>query len=104
MKILPPKNIIEKVREVNDPELGISVVDLGLIYNMVFDTDTNTLDIEMTLTTPACPLQDTIRYDIETSLADEENIDEANITFVTDPEWSLDMVEADAKKRMYGLD
>lgn len=104
MKIFPSKNIVEAVRGVNDPELGVSIMELGLIYNMLYDTDTHTLDIEMTLTTPACPLQDTIRYEIETALADMEEIDEVNITFVSDPEWSMDMVKEETKRKLYGLE
>jgi len=104
MKIFPTKNIVQKLSEVMDPELGIPIVDLGLIYGILFDTDTNTLHIEMTLTTPACPLQDTIRYEIENALADEENIDEVDINFVHDPEWSMDMVSEESKRKMYGLD
>ena len=104
MILFPPKNIIEKLKTVNDPELGVSIVDLGLIYGLNFDDQTNVLNIEMTLTTPACPLQDTIRYEIETALADEDNIDEVNIIFVSDPEWSMDMVKEETKRKMYGLD
>lgn len=104
MKIFPPQNIISKLREVNDPELGVPIVDLGLVYDLKYDTETFTLDIEMTLTTPACPLQDTIRYEIESILADEDNIDEVNINFVHDPEWSMDMVSEETKRKLYGLE
>lgn len=104
MKIFPSKEIIEALKTVNDPELGVPVVDLGLLYNATYDTDSHTLNLEMTLTTPACPLQDTIRYEIESALADLDEIDEVNVFFVTDPEWSMDMVKEDTKKKLYGIE
>jgi metal-sulfur cluster biosynthetic enzyme len=104
MKTFPSKKIIKALRTVNDPELGVPIVDLGLIYGLLYDTDDHTLFVEMTLTTPACPLQDTIRYEIETALADIDEIDEVDISFVHDPEWSMDMVSEETKRKMYGLE
>lgn len=104
MKVFPTKQMIDALKTVLDPELGVPVVDLGLLYNALFDTEMHTLDIEMTLTTPACPLQDTIRYAVESALADIDEIDEVNIYFVSEPEWSMDMVKEETKRKIYGLE
>ena len=104
MKVFPNKSMIEALHTVDDPELGVPIMDLGLIYNVLYDTEDHILNIEMTLTTPACPLQDTIRFEVETALSDIDEIDEVNIIWVSDPEWSMDMVKEETKRKIYGLD
>lgn len=88
--------IIKKITEVLDPELNISIVDLGLIYKI--KTLKNKIKITMTLTTIGCPLFSLIEDEIKNKIAElgikKENI-EIELTF--DPPWSLDKMTEKAK-------
>ena len=94
---MPSKDkILEKLEEVMDPELHISIVDLGLIYDVTFDSDN--VIILMTLTTMGCPLFDTIQEDMMFSMS-KLGIEEKNITIklTFDPPWSMDRMSERAK-------
>lgn len=90
------KQIEEKLQDVMDPELQMSIVDLGLIYDIIISEEKVT--IVMTLTTMGCPLFDTIEEDIHAklgSLGIEEKDIKINLTF--DPPWSMDRMSERAK-------
>lgn len=95
--VLTKKKILEKLEDVLDPELNISIVDLGLIYDVKIDTQKNVL-ITMTLTTIGCPLITTIEEDIKNNL-DELGINEKNIKVELsfDPPWSMEKMSPKAK-------
>ena len=90
------KQVEEKLQDVIDPELQMSIVDLGLIYEVTVEDESVT--ILMTLTTMGCPLFDTIEEDIHAKLGsigvEEKNI-KINLTF--DPPWSMDRMSERAK-------
>lgn len=90
------KQVEEKLQDVIDPELQMSIVDLGLIYEVTLEGENVT--ILMTLTTMGCPLFDTIEEDIHAKLGsigvEEKNI-KINLTF--DPPWSMDRMSERAK-------
>ena len=90
------KQVEEKLQDVIDPELQMSIVDLGLIYEVTIEGEKVT--ILMTLTTMGCPLFDTIEEDIHAKLGsigvEEKNI-KINLTF--DPPWSMDRMSERAK-------
>jgi len=92
------KNLVnKKLAEVMDPELNISIVDLGLIYKIRMEK--NKVKILMTLTTPGCPLIGIIEEDIKNKLKElgikEKNI-ELKLTF--DPLWSMEKMSKKARK------
>ncbi len=91
------KKIRAKLNEVLDPELGISIVDLGLIYKVTVDKK-NKVTIRMTLTTMGCPLITTIEQEIKYKLSElgipEKNI-KVDLTF--DPPWSMERMSERAK-------
>lgn len=95
--MISKKDILKKLEEVLDPELGISIVDLGLIYNVEVKKN-NQLKITMTLTTIGCPLISIIEKEIKNKLSElgfmEEKI-EIELTF--DPPWSMEKMSEKAK-------
>lgn len=95
--------IIEKVRNelktVFDPELNINVVDLGLIYNITLESDRN-IKIEMTLTTPGCPLHDSIVSGVKHCVLQMEEIDEVSVDLVWSPAWSPEKMTEEGKRQL----
>lgn len=86
----------EKLREVIDPELGVSIVDLGLIYDIAVAND-GLCVIMMTLTTIGCPLFDVIEKDIETKVKEISEIKEVKTELTFDPPWTPDKMTEDTK-------
>lgn len=99
MKTITPKTIKEKLKKVFDPELNISIVDMGLIYDIKIKDDK--VKIIMTLTTFGCPLYHLIEKDIKEKLKNlglkEENI---IIELTFDPPWSMEKMSHKAKKNL----
>jgi metal-sulfur cluster biosynthetic enzyme len=87
-----------KLEEVIDPELFISIVDLGLIYSIKINE--GNAYITMTLTTLGCPLFYTIEKDIKEKLAEIEEIKGSHIELVFDPPWSMERLSEKAKALM----
>jgi len=87
---------MSKIREVMDPEIGISIVDLGLIYDVVIDG--NKVTIVMTLTTIGCPLVSLIESEIKARL-EEINIksEDIKIELTFNPPWSMEKMSPEAK-------
>lgn len=92
----------EQLKKVLDPELGVSILDLGLIYEVVV-TPEGVCAITMTLTTIGCPLFAQIQKEIEDRVLEIEAINDVKIDLVFDPPWSVDKMTEDAKIQL-GLD
>jgi len=82
------EDILEKIRPVKDPELGFSVVDMGLIYKAEYRNEDGTVYIEMTLTSPMCPLGPQIAKEIEERLRKDPAVQGVEIKWVFDPPWN----------------
>jgi len=82
--------VLEALRQVIDPELGCNIVDLGLIYSVAITGKKVT--IVMTLTTPGCPMHESIRWGAQTALLDLPEVEEAEIELVWDPPWHPSMM------------
>ena len=80
----------EGLYEVEDPEMPISVVDLGLIYDVTVEDGVAT--VTMTLTYTGCPARDYLQEDVRQAAAHPEGVDEAEVELVWSPEWNLEMV------------
>jgi metal-sulfur cluster biosynthetic enzyme len=91
------KQIADCLRHVDDPELGINIVDLGLIYDLQFDG--GDLEIELTMTTPACPLSDYIKNNIQQVMTRVEGVDRLRIDVVWEPAWSPEMMDPEVRRR-----
>ncbi|MFC1641007.1 metal-sulfur cluster assembly factor [Patescibacteria group bacterium] len=92
------KQIWEKLGDVQDPELGISVRDLGLIYKVGVKKDV--ANIDMTLTTMGCPLFDVMRDDIVAKVGEINEIHTVNVDLTFDPPWSPDKMSLEAKAQL----
>ena len=90
--------IKETLKGVKDPEVGLNIVDMGLIYNV--DISGSKVDIEMTLTSPACPAGPQILSEIDMSLKEIEDIDDVNINVVWSPPWDPSRMSEDGKDEL----
>ena len=93
-------DVEEAMRDVIDPELGINVVDLGLVYGVVID-QTNTAVIDMTLTSAACPLTDVIED--QSAQALDGIVDGFRINWVWMPPWGPERITDDGRDMMRAL-
>lgn len=95
------------LKEVLDPELPISVVDMGLIYDIVVCDDAGGvhLDVTMTFTATACPCMELMLMDVEDRLLEEEGVRDVAIEVVWDPPWTRGMIteEGRATLKKYGV-
>ncbi len=98
------QDVLEALKVVRDPEIPVNVVDLGLIYEVEVSDD-GVIDIDMTLTSMGCPVQDMIQADAELAAMKVEGVRRVNVEFVWSPPWSTDKMSEDGKKqmRMFGF-
>ncbi len=95
-------DVEEAMRDVVDPELGINVVDLGLVYDLKIDDDAAVL-IDMTLTSAACPLQDVIEDQTRAALVSSGLATDAKINWVWMPPWGPDKITDDGREQLRAL-
>ena len=93
-------DVIEAMKDVVDPELGINVVDLGLVYGAQVHED-NTVTLDMTLTSAACPLTDVIEDQTRNALA--PLVDDVRINWVWMPPWGPDKITDDGREQLRAL-
>ena len=89
--------IVDVLKTVYDPEIPVNIYDLGLIYKIDFNPKDGSLDIDMTLTAPGCPLADYIIEDVRQKVLGVEEVKTAQINLVFEPEWNQDMMSEEAK-------
>ena len=92
--------ILDALRTVKDPELNVNVVDLGLVYTI--QSRGPEVDVEMTLTTPACPAGPEILRNAVAALEGIEGVEKANVKLVMTPPWSQDRM-TDAARDELGI-
>lgn len=91
----------EALKDVVDPELGVNIVDLGLIYDLSWDTDNNALIISMTLTSAGCPLTDVLEE--QTAQALDGVVEAFRINWVWMPPWGPEKITEDGRDMMRAL-
>src|SRR5262249_18486586 len=89
--------LVDALREVIDPELMINIIDLGLVYGINYHSDRREVDIEMTLTSPACPAGPQIIQQSKMALERLAGVQLANIKLVMSPPWSPDRMTDEAR-------
>jgi metal-sulfur cluster biosynthetic enzyme len=94
-------DIEEAMRDVVDPELGINVVDLGLVYGLAVDDRVATID--MTLTSAACPLTDVIEDQARSALTTTGLVDDIKINWVWMPPWGPEKITEDGREQLRAL-
>jgi len=88
--------VIEKLRTIHDPEIPLNIYDLGLIYKLDIDDDGN-VRIEMTLTSPNCPVADSMPGEVGEKVAAVEGVKSAHVDLVWDPPFSKEMMSEEAR-------
>lgn len=88
--------IIELLKTVYDPEIPIDIYELGLIYEINIRDDRN-VDILMTLTSPNCPVAESLPQEVEDKASEAEGINNAKVTITFEPPWDQEMMSEEAK-------
>jgi metal-sulfur cluster biosynthetic enzyme len=92
------EDVREALREVIDPELGVNIVDLGLVYDIDV-ADAGTVRITMTMTSPACPMRDYLQDLVESSvIARVHGVGAVIVDVVDEPPWSPDLMSDEARR------
>ena len=90
------KEIADQIREVYDPEIPVNIYDLGLIYDVKVNQE-NVVEIKMTLTTPNCPVAESLPKEVEDSVKGIEEVKDAKLELVWEPPWDKSMMSEAAK-------
>ncbi|MFP3289237.1 MAG: metal-sulfur cluster assembly factor [Candidatus Micrarchaeota archaeon] len=93
------KEVIDKLKECTDPEVGINIVDLGLIYGVQID-ENNNIKLKMTMTSPMCPVTSIILADAQLRLESIPDIGKVEIELVWEPLWSPDMISQEVRQKL----
>jgi metal-sulfur cluster biosynthetic enzyme len=94
---LTEDNVRETLKQVDDPELGINIVDLGLVYEVHIE-EGKQVQVVMTLTTPFCPIGPSVKQQITQILKkDVEDVQKVDVQFTFNPPWDKEMMSDDAK-------
>ena len=90
------ERIVDVLKTVYDPEIPVTIYDLGMIYKIDVDEKGN-LDMDMTFTAPSCPAADFILEDVRTKVESVDGVKSANINLVFDPVWDQSMMSEEAR-------
>jgi FeS assembly SUF system protein len=90
------QRVVAALRSVYDPEIPVNIYDLGLIYVVHID-DHNVVNVQMTLTAPACPVAGTLPGQVENVLREVEGVRDASVELVWDPPWDQARMSEDAR-------
>jgi len=88
--------IVDMLKTIYDPEIPVDIFELGLIYEVRIDENQH-VEIDMTLTSPNCPVAETMPKEVEDKVASVENVKSAKVNIVFDPPWDKDMMSEEAK-------
>jgi metal-sulfur cluster biosynthetic enzyme len=97
------KDVLDLLIPIQDPELGLSIVDLGLVYDIRYDLEKKEMEIDVTLTTPYCPWGDAMLNQIEQAVKGYKGIDKISVNVVWDPPYNPMEMAEDYIKEMIGL-
>ena len=87
--------IIEVLKTIFDPEIPVDIYELGLIYDVKVDDEANAT-VEMTLTSPSCPVAESMPAEVEEKVAHTRGVQSAKVNLVFDPPWEKDMMSEEA--------
>jgi len=93
-ELLP--RVLDALKTVRDPEIPVNLVDLGLIYELIVNRD-GTVYVEMTLTTPACPVAGALPGQVKDAVAGVDGVTDARVKLVWTPTWTMDRMSEEAK-------
>ena len=88
--------VISEIKKIYDPEIPVNIYDLGLIYDVKVDKE-NVVEIKMTLTTPNCPVAESLPKEVEDSVKGINEVKDAKLELVWEPPWDKSMMSEAAK-------
>ena len=88
--------VIAEIKKIYDPEIPVNIYELGLIYDIKVNKE-NVVDIKMTLTTPNCPVAESLPKEVEESVKEIKEVKDAKLVLVWDPPWDKSMMSEAAK-------
>ena len=101
---LPTKEeVIEAIKPVTDPEINISIVELGLIYDVEFDEGKSQVNVKMTLTSPACPVGPQIMASVHSKVLDLDEVENVDIQLIWSPPWDPRTMASEDTRMMLGI-
>ena len=83
--------VIAEIKKIYDPEIPVNIYDLGLIYDVKVD-ENNNVDVIMTLTTPNCPVAESLPMEVENTVKEVKDVKKVNLELVWDPPWDKSMI------------
>ncbi len=90
------EDIVKMLKTIYDPEIPVDIYELGLIYDVMVNTD-NEVKILMTLTSPNCPVAESLPQEVEQKITKIEGVKAAEVEITFDPPWSRDLMSEEAK-------
>ena len=90
------KKVIEEIKKIFDPEIPVNIYDLGLIYKVEVD-EKNTVKVDMTLTSPNCPVAESLPNEVKNNIMKVEGVSDVDLNLVWEPPWSQDKMSEAAK-------
>ena len=90
------EKIILEIKKIYDPEIPVNIYDLGLIYKVMVDKK-NKVNIDMTLTSPNCPVAESLPTDVKNNVLKMEDVTDVELNLVWDPPWNKDRMSEAAK-------
>jgi len=88
--------VIEEIKKIYDPEIPVNIYDLGLIYKIEVD-EKNKIDIDMTLTSPNCPVAESLPKEVKENIMKIEGVSDVKLNLVWEPAWDKDKMSEAAK-------
>ena len=101
--MITKEDVFNVLKPIQDPELGISIVDLGLIYDAKFDESSKKVLIEMTLTSPGCPVGPQLMAAVHTKAASLPEVSDAEVKLVWTPKWDPKVMASEEAKDQLGI-
>ncbi len=96
---ITPTQAMERLRQVIDPEVGLNIVDMGLVYEVTFESE-NRIKVKMTLTTPGCPMGPHITDNVRSVLMQVEGVQGVDVELVWEPQWTPDKIIPGAMEKL----
>ena len=90
------EKIIEQIKQIYDPEIPVNIYDIGLIYEIRIE-ENGKVYILMTLTTPNCPVAESLPAEVRQKISEVEGVGEVDLDLTFDPAWTQDMLTEEAK-------
>ena len=88
--------VIDEVKKIYDPEIPVNIYELGLIYKIEVD-EKNKVNVDMTLTSPNCPVAESLPKDVKENIKKIEGVSDVNLNLVWEPPWDKDKMSDAAK-------